>query len=349
MSTSVGRLSAMMHVNFFRSLISKRSLALFSLTIFFATPAYSQNTSATNNAHTNPLPVEEYKVGSGDVLSVAVADAPEFGGKYLVNDKGTIEIVGLSTPVQADGLTPSDLAKAIRQALMEAKQVRDPKVKVFVEEYHGRTISVLGSVSKPAVYALQRRTTVLDALSMAGGALPNSGSTVTIVRGDASAEASGTAVGSVKLIDINRIVKGQDLSANEEVRNGDVISVSASQVVYVVGAVIKPGGFTLSNPNEGISVMQAVALAEGFKPVAATHRGLIIRQSTSDTSRMEIPVDIAQMESGKGTDVLLAPNDVLFIPESGAKKTLKVMGDIAMATVNGIAIYGIGYRIGTHP
>jgi hypothetical protein len=55
------------------------------------------------------------------------------------------------------------------------------------------------------------------------------------------------------------------------------------------------------------------------------------------------------MESGKGTDVLLAPNDVLFIPESGAKKTLKVMGDIAMATVNGIAIYGIGYRIGTHP
>jgi polysaccharide export outer membrane protein len=120
-------------------------------------------------------------------------------------------------------------------------------------------------------------------------------------------------------------------------------------VVYVVGAVTKPGGFTMSNPSEGISVMQAIALAEGFRSVASTHHGLIIRQSTSESGRKEIPVDIAQMMSGKDTDMLLAPNDILYIPDSGAKKTLKVMGDIAMATVNGIAIYGVGYRIGTHP
>jgi polysaccharide export outer membrane protein len=293
--------------------------------------------------------VEEYRIGANDVVSVSVLDAPEFSGKFRVSDAGVIEIAGISAPIQAEGQTPNELAHAIRKAFIEAKQLRDPKVNVFVEEYRGRTVTVLGAVSKPGVYPLQKRITVLEALSLAGGALPNSGNTVTIVRGAASAEATSTVVGSVKIVDMSRLVQGEDLSANVEVKNGDVVSVSAAQVVYVLGAVTKPGGFVMSNPSAGVSVVQAVAMAEGFRSVAATHRGLIIRQSTSETARQEISVDIAEMMVGKGTDQLLAPNDILYIPESGAKKTLKVMGDVAMAAVNGVAIYGLGYRIGTHP
>jgi len=298
------------------------------------------------HAHLNDL--EEYKIGPDDVLQISVADAPEFGGKFRVSDAGLIEIAGISTPIHAEGQSALDLAHTIRTALLDAKQLRDPHVTVFVEEYHGRTITVLGAVNKPAVYSLQRRTTVLDAISMASGALPNAGSTVTIVRGRASAEATGTEVGSVQIIDLSRLVKGEDTMANAEVRNEDVISVSSAQVVYVVGAVAKPGGFAMSNPSEGISVVQAIALAEGFRSVAATHRGVIVRQSTSDQGRREIPVDIAQMMAGKDTDLLLAPNDILYVPESGGKKTLKAMGDVAMAAVNGLAIYGLGYRVGTH-
>ena len=298
------------------------------------------------HAHLNDL--EEYKIGPDDVLQISVADAPEFGGKFRVSDAGLIEIAGISTPIHAEGQSALDLAHTIRTALLDAKQLRDPHVTVFVEEYHGRTITVLGAVNKPAVYSLQRRTTVLDAISMASGALPNAGSTVTIVRGRASAEATGTEVGSVQIIDLSRLVKGEDTMANAEVRNEDVISVSSAQVVYVVGAVAKPGGFAMSNPSEGISVVQAIALAEGFRSVAATHRGVIVRQSTSDQGRREIPVDIAQMMAGKDTDLLLAPNDILYVPESTGKKTLKVMGDVAMAAVNGLAIYGLGYRVGTH-
>jgi polysaccharide export outer membrane protein len=291
--------------------------------------------------------VEEYKIGPDDVLLVSVADAPEFGGKFRVSDAGLIEIVGISTPIHAEGESALELSHTIRTALLDAKQLRDPRVSVFIEEYHGRTITILGAVNKPAVYSLQRRTTVLDALSMASGTLPNAGSTVTIVRGRASAEATGTTVGSVQIIDMSRLVKGEDSTANVEVRNEDVLSVSAAQVVYVVGAVTKPGGFTMSNPSEGISVVQAIALAEGFRSVAATHRAVIVRQSTNEQARREIPVDLAQMMAGKETDLLLAPNDILYVPESGGKKTLKVMGDVAMAAVNGIAIYGLGYRIGT--
>ena len=293
----------------------------------------------------NAAPAEDYRIGSADVLSVSVMDAPEFGGKFRVSDSGAIEIPGVSNPIQAEGQTPSELARSIREALINAKQLRDPHVSVFVDEYHGRVVTVLGAVTKPSTYPLTKRTNILEALSLAGGSLPNSGNTVTIVRGSASAEATNTAQGSVQIVKVSDLVSGKDLAANIEVRNGDVVNVSSAQVVYVVGAVTKPGGYTMTDVSSGVSVVQAVALAEGLKTIAS-HHALIVRQSTSESARVEIPVDIGQMMAGKTADVPLAPNDILYVPNSGAKLTLKAMGDVATAAVNGIAFYGIGYRVG---
>jgi polysaccharide export outer membrane protein len=317
----------------------------FFLTLAIGVQVRANPDEPAKTAKTSSNIAEDYKIGADDVLTISVSDAPEFGGRFRVSDAGMIELPGVSQPILAEGQSPFELAHSIRQALIEAKQLRDPRVTVFVDEFHGRTVTVLGAVTKPAVYPLQKRTTVLEALSLAGGPQPNAGNTVTIVRGAASAEATGTSVGSVQILQLGNLVDGRDLSANVEVKNGDVVSVSAAQLVYVVGAVVKPGGFTMADPTSGVSVVQAVALAQGLNSVAS-HHGVIVRQSTSDKSRVEIPVDIGQMMEGKNTDVVLAPNDILYIPTSGTKKTLKAMGDVAMATVNGIAIYGIGYRIG---
>jgi polysaccharide biosynthesis/export protein len=286
----------------------------------------------------------DYTVGAGDVITVSIPEAQEFGGKFRVSDSGTVDIPGLSTSVNAAGQTPAELSRTIRQALIDAKQLRDPKVTVFVDEFHGRRITVLGAVTKPAVYPLDHRTTLLEAVSMAGGALPGAGNSVTIVRGKASAEATGTPVGSVQTLDLARLSRGEDPAANVEVQNGDIITVSSAQIIYVVGAVVKPGGFVMSNPSAGISVVQAVAMAEGFNSVAATNRAVIMRQSTNEMARQEIPVDISQMIGGKTADLLLAPNDILYIPESGAKKALHALGQVALAAADGVAIYGVGYR-----
>jgi polysaccharide biosynthesis/export protein len=322
----------------------------------FARSVRAQATKASDSSPTstesrlNRNPVEsDYKIGPGDVISVSVAEAPEWDAKYRVSDSGTIEISGLQEPIRADGLSPVGLSHMLAQAFIDAKQLRDPRINVYVDEYHGRTITVLGAVSKPAVYPLTQRTTVLDTISMAGGALPGAGGTITLVRGPASAEATGTAVGSVQIVDLSRIVSGGDVSSNVQVRNGDVINVSTARLVYVVGAVTKSGGFTLSDPGAGISVAKAVALAEGFGPVAATHHCLIIRQSTSEAGRREVPVDVAEILAGKEADVVLAPDDILYVPESNSRKTVRAMGEVAMSLINGIAIYGVGYRLGTMP
>jgi polysaccharide export outer membrane protein len=293
----------------------------------------------------NAAPVEDYKIGPADILVISVVDAPEFGGKFRVSDSGAIEIPGVSSPIHAEGQTASELERSIDEALIAAKQLRNPHVRVFVDEFHGWTITLLGAVTKPSTYPLTKRTNILEALSLAGGTLPNSGNTVTIVRGSASAEATNTARGSVQIVQMSDLVSGKDLAASIEVRNGDVVSVSSAQLVYVVGAVTKPGGYTMSDVSSGVTVVQAVALAEGLKSVAS-HHALIVRQSSSEKSRLEIPVDIGQMMEGKTADVLLAPNDILYVPKSGAKLTLKAMGDVAAAAVNGVAFYGIGYRVG---
>ena len=316
--------------------------------LFFACAASAQEADKSPVREEQPSAREanqDYTIGPGDVLSIGVVDAPEFGGKFRVSDSGMLDIPGVAISIRAEGESPVELSRTVRQALIDAKQLRNPKVSVFVEEYHGRTITVLGAVAKPAVYPLQKRIKLVEALSLAGGALPGAGNTVTIIRGPASAEATNTPEGSMQIIPTGRLLKGEDLSTNVEVRNGDVLNVSAAQVVYVVGAVVKPGGFAMPDPGSGISVVQALSMAEGFTPTASSHHAIIVRQSTSDNLRKEIPVDLGQMQRGRLTDVFLAPNDILYVPQSGAKVTLQVMTQVAMAAATGVAYYGLGYRV----
>lgn len=335
-----------MRKNIWQTLRNSAALAVTTALILpYGTTARTNSDDTPAAKPGNTAPIEDYKIGPADVLVVSVPDAPEYGGRFRVSDSGSIDVPGVSDPIHAEGQSTVELARSIRQALIDAKQLRDPRVNVFVEEYHGRTVTVLGAVTKPAVYPLTKRTNVLEALSLAGGTLPNSGNTVTIVRGPASAEATNTPVGSVQIVQMSDLINGKDFASNIEVKNGDVLNVSAAQVIYVVGAVVKPGGYTMADPSAGVSVVQAVALAEGLKSVASSH-ALIVRQSTNEHARTEIPVELASLMKGQTTDITLAPNDILYIPTSGAKQTIKVLGDFALAAVTGIAIYGVGYRVG---
>lgn len=332
-----------------RLLVLRRTTVVLLGVLLVLPRAGAQSTSEAGAKSSIAMGAEDYKIGSGDVLVISVADAPEFGSKFRVTDTGLIELPGVAEQIRAEGQSPTEVAHAVREALIGARQLRDPHVSVYVDEFRGRTITVLGAVAKPAVYPIAKRTNVLEALSLAGGTNLNSGDTVTIVRGAATAEATGTAVGSVQIVRVSDLMSGRNPFLIPEVKNGDVVSVSAAQLIYVVGAVTKPGGYTMADPASGVSVVQAVALAEGLKSVAS-HHALILRQSTNDKARIEIPVDLGQMVAGKTTDVLLAPNDILYVPTSGTKKTFKVLGDIAMAAANGVAIYGVGYRAaGVHP
>ena len=96
------------------------------------------------------------------------------------------------------------------------------------------------------------------------------------------------------------------------------MKVTSAELVYVVGEVKKPGGFPLKN-NQSISLLQAIALAEGLTHTAATSQARIVRTDRRTGKRVEIPINLGKLLANKAPDPGLQPKDILFIPNSSAK------------------------------
>jgi polysaccharide export outer membrane protein len=134
------------------------------------------------------------------------------------------------------------------------------------------------------------------------------------------------------------LVESADSALNVPVRPGDIVKVPRAGIVYVVGEVQKPGGFVLQN-NENISVLQALALAEGPTHTSAISRARIIRTDPSTGDRTEIPMNLGKILSGKKPDAFLQPKDIVFVPNSAAKSVFYRGSEAALQTATGVAIY----------
>ncbi len=87
--------------------------------------------------------------------------------------------------------------------------------------------------------------------------------------------------------------------------------------VYVLGDVRRPGGYPLER-GEPISVIQALAIAEGLEPTAAAGHAKIIREH-SNGEREEVRVDLQRVLAGEANDPLLRHRDILFVPNSRSR------------------------------
>jgi polysaccharide export outer membrane protein len=100
----------------------------------------------------------------------------------------------------------------------------------------------------------------------------------------------------------------------------------APQPVYVVGEVNQPGAYSASG-EEQLTVLRAVAVARGAKP-SAQGRAFVLRpQSTGEPLR--IRVNLNDMVQGKSPDLVLIPNDVVYVPKSTERA-------IALGTVDAL-------------
>jgi polysaccharide biosynthesis/export protein len=331
-------------------LLNRRRLAYAVLLAFLTAMPYKL--LAAQEIQSQPGPIapysniagDDYRVGPEDVLVISITDAPEFSGRYRVNKSGYLVMTSLSSPIKAEGMTTMELSTALRNALEAAQLYRDPTVNVYVEEYHSQAITIVGAVTKPGVYPLHKRTTVIQAVSEAG-LMPTTGNRITLISANPGNSTDSKASENSETFELGKLMSGSDPRVDLEVHEGDVINVATADVVYVVGAVIKPGGFVQQDRNSGVTALQAVALAQGFNSVAATHNAVIIRRTGDGSAHENIPVDIGKIMSGKNGDTPLQSNDILYVPTSGTKQTLRVLGEIGMAAVNGVAFYGLGYRV----
>jgi polysaccharide export outer membrane protein len=126
-------------------------------------PATAQGPAAGT---ARPTADEDYRIGPEDALTIVVWKNETLSRPVTVRPDGRISLP-LLNDLQAAGLTPAELRDEIAKRLSEFMPT--PEVSVIVNEVRSFKISVLGEVQKPGRYDLRSRTTVLDALALAGG------------------------------------------------------------------------------------------------------------------------------------------------------------------------------------
>jgi len=299
-----------------------------------------RNSDQSSSALVDP----NYILGPEDVINIEVFNLPELSKTVRVANDGTVTLP-LIGRVQAAGLTTEQLRKELADKWGE-NYLQDPQVTVFVSEFKAKPVSVIGAVEKPGLYPLTGRRTLIEMLSMAGGfgkrATSAAGRTVLITRksgfGDLQPVDGMHVRGPDQIeIDLNRLLYTKDEALNIEMKPLDIISVSKADVVYVTGAVKRPGGFVLED-RPTMTVLQAIAMAEGFTPTSAKQSARILR-TNHDGSKTEVPINLSKIIRGKAQDTTLAANDILFVPDS----TKKIVGqralDASVSTFSGWLIW----------
>jgi polysaccharide export outer membrane protein len=266
-------------------------------------------------------------IGAGDLVEMSVFDTPELSGKLRVSNTGDV-ILPLVGTLHLQGLTAGEAQTLIRQKFIGGGFLKDPQVTVFISEYATQNVSVVGEVHKPGIYPAFGTHRLLDYLSLAEGLTPLAGTAIVITHSGHPDQPQRVKMTSGA---------APQPENNPEILPGDTIFVERTGIVYVVGDVARPGGFPMDHDGQ-LTVMQAVALAQGTNDTAAKGSAKLIR--TTPQGRQEIPIDLKKILTAKATDLPLQDNDILFVPSSVAKNALKNMEAVLPAAA-GASIYRV--------
>jgi polysaccharide export outer membrane protein len=264
-----------------------------------------------------PVPVP---IASGDLLNVSVYDSPELTQKVRVEADGAVQLA-LIGPTKVAGLTALQAADMISHELQNHNILLHPQVNVLIEEYSSQGVSVTGEVQHPGVYSVLGSRTLLDVISMAGGLTGTADTNITIRRRSGTEE------------NVSANLKSDDakssLANNVQVYPGDLVVVPKAGIVYVLGEVNRPGGFTMQN-NGKITLLQALAQAGGTNRSASMNGATLLCKTADGYVRKQIR--IGDLVRGRGEDVELHASDILYVPNS----VLKTVGQSTQAIVTSL-------------
>jgi polysaccharide export outer membrane protein len=290
----------------------KRIYTLFFLTLGIAT--------------SSPAQKESLLIGPGDALHIQVYDTPEMEQRAKVTDTGEVPLSFVGN-VKVANLTPGQAAREIEQRLIAAAIMLHPQVTVRVDAYATQNASVMGQVLKPGVYEIDTRRKVIDVLALAGGLTDVADRHITIERhGDPDQ----------KIDYYYSNVAGAALTDDPMVYPGDTVVVPKAAVVYVLGDVLKPGGYPISTNNSKMTVLQAIALAGYANHTAAVGKSKLVRRTPSGVEQIALPINA--MQKGQKADVALMPDDVVYVPFSFLRN-VAVNGQSILASATSSAIY----------
>ena len=170
--------------------------------------------SAATSAQRAPT---DYVIGPSDVLAVDVWKDAQITRTVPVRPDGKISLP-LIGEMEVNGLTAINVQDLVTKRLRP--YITDPQVTVIVEQVKSRAYSVLGKVSKPGSYVLDKPTTVLEAIAKAAGFADFAKlSKIYVMRSEDGKSAT------TLHFDYKKVIKGQAVNQNVQLRSGDTIVV----------------------------------------------------------------------------------------------------------------------------
>ena len=272
----------------------------------------------------SPMPAP---IGPGDFLVIGESHTPEFHSEVRVSPEGTVTLP-LIGEVKIAGLDELAAAHAIQAQLLAKGMLLHPLVSVLVMVYAGQDVSVLGEVARPGVYPYTYHHRLLDLISAASGLSPNAGRLVNVFH------VNDPKTPHPVVLDPS----GTDATSdhNPELSPGDTVQVSRAGLVYVVGDVIRPGGFPV-DPVQGLTVVQALSLAWGPSQNAALGKAILIREQKS--GRTLTALNLRRMLRGQDPDQPIHDRDILYVPDSMTRNLVNRTLESAIQSTIGVSIY----------
>jgi polysaccharide export outer membrane protein len=297
-------------------------------------------------------PAGDYVIGGGDLLKIDVFDVPDLSREVRVAESGYISLPLIPVKIRAAGLSPFQLEEKLVELLQVHGLVSKPEVTVFVQEQRSQPITVIGAVRAPKVLQAVRTMTLLEVLSEAGGIADDAGHLVMVTRPagpapqapgtDSNPEKTAPPAGQTFSIRMKDLLESGESQFNIRILGGDIVSVPRAGIIYIAGAVERPGGFVMQSDAEEMTALKLVALAQGLKGSAKPGQAVILRKNRETGQNQEIEIHLGKIMSRKAGDVPLLPNDILFVPDSTGKKVLRRMGEVTLGITSGLVIIRAG-------
>ena len=285
-------------------------------------------------------------LGPGDLMNISLYEQPEtLRSGVAIGPDGRMNYLQ-ARDVVATGLTVDELRERLESVLLKFYR---PPLRVVVQPvaYNSKKYYVLGNVTTKGVFALDRPTTVLEAIARAKGFTSTPQRRTTLVLADLSRsflirkEASGTF--HRVPVDFENLFLHGDLTQNVALAPDDYLYFPPLdlQDVYVFGEVLSAGPVPYSSE---MSAMRALVARGGFTPRSYRSRVLIVRGSLKQPQT--IIVDTTDILTAKARDVKLQPRDIVYVNRRPWYKAEELIEAAVTAFFRSAVVYSTGEHVG---
>lgn len=280
-----------------------------------AVPAPAPAPPAAVDRHVADAMDEEYLIGAGDLLEFYSFDDENLNREITVRYDGYVSLPLVPDQRVAD-ITRVEAEERLRTAY--ARVFRDPQLSLVVREPTSKTFLVMGDVATPGRYPYTRATSLVEAVTLAGGLRQRNTSSSTggfigvtgqLTKAFVIRHAGGER--EVYEYDLRHMGEPGSHASDAQVYYGDVVYVPEGvNLVYLLGESRNP---VIVELTEGMTMLQLLALSGGFDTSTARLRSVVLLRQVNTENTDVLHMNVREMLK-TGRDFPLHPGDIVYIP-----------------------------------